>query len=69
MIDQAFVKKKMKKIMSNYTQDPSIQFTDEEIEKLLAEFNRRIQNEDEENINFILHDLIYEYLTTNYFAR
>lgn len=67
MVDQAFVRKKMKKIMNNYTQDPSIHFSDEEVEKLLAEFNRRIENEDEENIHFILHDLIYDYLTTNYF--
>lgn len=68
-MDQAFVKKKMKKIMNNYTQDPSISFSDDEMENLLAEFNRRIQDEDEENIHFILHDLIYEYLTTNYFAK
>jgi tRNA U38,U39,U40 pseudouridine synthase TruA len=68
MLDQAFIKKKMKKIIASYIQDPSTELSTEEIDILLAEFNKRIINEEEEeNVHFLIHDIIYEHLTKNYF--
>lgn len=66
-MDQAFLKKKMKKVIASYLQDPQITLSDEELNQLLAEFHRRIGQEQEESIHFILHDVIYDYLTNHYF--
>lgn len=67
MLDRAFVKKKMNKVIASYIQDPTIKLTEEEIDHLLEQFERRIENETDESIHFILHDVIYEYLTQHYF--
>lgn len=67
MLDRAFVKKKMNKIIKSYVQDPNIKLTEQEIEYLLQQFERRVENEEDESIHFILHDVIYEYLTKHYF--
>ncbi len=67
MLDRAFVKKKMNKVIASYIQDPNIKLTEQELDHLLTQFERRIESEDEESIHFILHDVIYEYLTQHYF--
>ncbi|WP_209123230.1 YqzH family protein [Alkalihalobacillus sp. BA299] len=67
MIDRQFLKKKIEKITVSYVHDPDLLLTEKQIDTLIKNFHeQRLKNPDED-IHHILHDVIYEYLTVNYF--
>ncbi|WP_096201097.1 YqzH family protein [Bacillus sp. FJAT-45350] len=67
MIDKAFLQKKIKKIMTSYVQDPTVQISEEELNILIKNFHKKMEQNPNEDIHYLLHDVIYDYLTINYF--
>jgi len=65
MIDNAFLKKKIIKISKSYLNTNDNPFSDEEIDALIAAIFTRYENDNENNesITMIAHDVIYDYLT------
>lgn len=66
MVDKTFLKKKMKKVIANYLKNRETELSEQEIEHLIAEFERRTQTEKNGNIHFIFQDVIYDYLKKHY---
>ncbi|OLO42746.1 hypothetical protein BTR23_01730 [Alkalihalophilus pseudofirmus] len=67
MIDRQFLKKKIEKITASYVQDPDVCLTVEQVDTLIDKFNKQRLENPNEDIHHILHDVIYDYLTVNYF--
>ncbi|MEB1806434.1 MAG: hypothetical protein LPK26_03860 [Bacillaceae bacterium] len=66
-MDRQFLKKKIEKITASYIHDPDVRLGDDQVNTLIEKFNEQRLANPNEDLHHILHDVIYDYLTVNYF--
>lgn len=62
-INRAFLIKKIKQIAISYTRDPDFELSESQIEDLLSALFEKQKENPEEDLHYLLHDVIYDYLT------
>ncbi len=62
--EELFIIKNIKRVMTSYTNDPSFTFSPEELKMLVHEINEQIKEHPEEDLLPIIHNVVYEYVTT-----
>ncbi|WP_026675012.1 YqzH family protein [Alkalihalobacterium bogoriense] len=63
-MDKEFLYKKIKQITESYIQDEFISISEIELQQLLNTIYKKVEQGESEDLYEIIHDVIYEWLTT-----
>ncbi|UOE96030.1 YqzH family protein [Alkalihalobacillus sp. LMS39] len=63
-MDKRFLYKKVKQITETYIQDEFILITEAELQQLLTAIYKKVEQSEADELYEIIHDVIYEWLTT-----